>query len=101
VHIALCATSFPVGGEEPQRSVAIVVDDGGEGIADDVLPRIFEPFFTTGAAFGGTGLGLAVVKSIVDAHGGVVNVETRAGKGTRFTVHFPLSNAAVAGGRVA
>jgi PAS domain S-box-containing protein len=71
-------------------AVEITIADSGPGIADDHLPRIFEPFFTTKAT--GTGLGLAVVKRIVDGHGGDVQVESRPGEGTRVRLRFPLSH---------
>jgi signal transduction histidine kinase len=64
------------------------VEDTGSGIAPDVEPRIFEPFFTTRAT--GTGLGLAVVKRIIDGHRGRLRVATRAGRGTTFTLWLPL-----------
>jgi signal transduction histidine kinase len=81
--------------------VSLVVGDTGTGIPADVQPHIFEPFFTTRSQSGGTGLGLAVVKAIVDAHGGAIQVETTPGTGTQFTVHLPTADAVVAGGWVA
>jgi signal transduction histidine kinase len=71
------------------RAIARVdVIDTGPGIEPDVAPRMFQPFFTTKAS--GTGLGLAVVKSIVDAHRGELSVESHPGAGTTFTVRLPL-----------
>jgi signal transduction histidine kinase len=90
-----------VTGGETQPAVSLIVEDSGEGIPDEILPRIFEPFFTTRGQGDGTGLGLAVVKSIVDSHGGTIAVASRAGEGTRVTAQFPTSDAAVSGGRVA
>jgi len=84
-----------------EPSVVLTVEDTGEGIPDALVSRIFEPFFTTRSHAGGTGLGLAVVKAIVDAHGGTIAVATRAGHGTIFTVHFPSAAPNVAGGWVA
>jgi two-component system sensor histidine kinase PilS (NtrC family) len=70
-------------------TVFVSVEDQGGGIAPDLLPRIFDPFFTTKPQ--GTGLGLATVHRIVDAHGGQVEVESRVGQGTRFTLVLPAS----------
>jgi signal transduction histidine kinase len=73
-----------------EGTVAVVdLEDSGAGIPADVLARIFEPFFPTKAT--GSGLGLAVVKRIVDAHGGEVLVRSEAGRGTCFTLRFPAA----------
>jgi len=101
VRITLARASFAAAGGQTQPSVSLVVEDTGTGIADDLLPHIFEPFFTTRSDAGGTGLGLAVVKSIVDAHGGSITVTTRIGEGTRVTVQFPVAGSALAGSWVA
>ncbi len=66
----------------------VEIEDTGAGIPDEVRERIFEPFFTTKAS--GTGLGLAVVRRIVEGHGGEVRVRSVAGAGTTFTLIFPL-----------
>jgi len=62
--------------------------DDGPGIHPDLLLRIFEPFFTTKAK--GTGLGLAVVKRIIEDHDGSVEVRSEVGKGTTFTFPLPM-----------
>lgn len=67
--------------------VQLEVSDDGPGIATDVAPRIFEPFFTTRAT--GTGLGLAVVKGIVEAHGGELSVTSTPGDGATLAVNLP------------
>ncbi len=72
--------------------VAASVADTGSGIADDVLPQIFDPFFTTKASGSGTGLGLSMVYGMAEQAGGFVDVETRAGEGTRFTIYLPLAD---------
>jgi signal transduction histidine kinase len=69
--------------------VFIHVEDDGEGIAPEHLPRLFEPFFTTKKIGDGTGLGLAVSYGIVRDHGGWINVETTPGVGSRFSVFVP------------
>jgi two-component system, OmpR family, sensor kinase len=73
-------------------AVEITVEDEGPGIADSDLTRVFEPYYRTagGARLaGGTGLGLAVVKSLVDAHGGTIHAENVAPHGTRMTLILP------------
>jgi len=75
-------------------AVRIEVLDTGCGIADDVQERVFEPFFTTRAAEGGTGLGLAVVKSLVTEHGGVITMRSALGVGSQFCVELPVYRAA-------
>ncbi len=65
---------------------SLVVEDSGPGIADEIKGRIFEPFFSTKE--GGTGLGLASVYSVVEAHGGMVTVERGTLGGARFSLLF-------------
>lgn len=67
--------------------VQIAISDAGPGIPQDVLEKIFAPFFTTKAR--GTGLGLAVVKKVIDRHKGKVEVESVVGKGTTFKLLLP------------
>ena len=70
----------------PDR-VAIRFEDDGPGIPRELVPRIFQPFFTTRP--GGTGLGLALVHRVVEAHGGEVRVDGRPGAGAVFTLVLP------------
>jgi signal transduction histidine kinase len=94
VRLSLAASSFNTGQSTPERpSVSLVVHDTGCGISEELLGHIFEPFFTTWAEAGGAGLGLAVVRSIVDEHGGTISVSSKQNVGTRLTVHFPLAGA--------
>jgi signal transduction histidine kinase len=101
VRVGLSSGTFMRSTGESQPSVSLTVEDTGEGIPEALVPHIFEPFFTTRSHAGGTGLGLAVVKAIVDAHGGAISVTSHPERGTRFTVHFPVAASAAAGGRVA
>jgi PAS domain S-box-containing protein len=76
--------------------VTVSVADTGAGISEENLSKIFEPLFTTKAK--GIGLGLAVVKTLVEGHGGTIGVESRVGAGSTFTVRLPLGvSAAVEG----
>jgi two-component system sensor histidine kinase HydH len=66
----------------------IRVADTGKGIAEKDLPKIFDPYFTTKSS--GTGLGLAIAHNIVEAMGGTIDVKSRVGKGTAFTLRLPI-----------
>ena len=70
-------------------SVVVGVDDRGSGIPEAVRSRIFDPFFSTKGE--GTGLGLAITRQIVEAHGGSIVVEPRAGGGTSFRLLLPIA----------
>jgi two-component system sensor histidine kinase HydH len=67
--------------------VRIAVSDTGKGVSPDSLPRVFERFYTT--KDGGLGLGLAVVRKIMDAHGGEVRMASRPDHGTEVALRFP------------
>ena len=94
VHNALQA--MPTGGNLQIRTetrskdnrewVTIAINDNGIGISQNDIDRIFEPFFTTKGDKGGTGLGLSVTYGIVTDHGGTIEVESRPGEGSSFTV---------------
>lgn len=71
------------------ESVYVTVKDNGKGIDPQDLGRIFDPFFTTKPVGEGTGLGLSISFGIVERHGGRIEVESKPGKGTRFTVVLP------------
>jgi two-component system NtrC family sensor kinase len=85
-------TSFRNGGIE---GVQIVISDTGTGIPEDALPHIFEPFFSTKES---TGLGLAVVYSIIQQHKGEIEVESRLNQGTTFVITLPKRPLQIQGG---
>lgn len=74
-----------------EGDVRVAVSDHGAGIPEEVLPHIFDPFFTTkaGDPKSGLGLGLSVSRSLIEAMGGSIGVETSVGQGSRFTAAFP------------
>ncbi len=74
------------------NSAELQVEDTGEGIAPENLPKIFDPFFTTKSDAKGVGLGLAVLYGIVESHEGEVEVASRPNEGTTFTVTLPLKS---------
>ncbi|HEU0292721.1 MAG TPA: HAMP domain-containing sensor histidine kinase [Anaerolineales bacterium] len=75
------------------QAVEVTVSDTGEGIRADDLPHVFERFYraekSRNRGTGGAGLGLAIARGIVQAHGGDIQVESKIGKGTQFTFHLP------------
>jgi len=76
---------------EPKPMVAISIVDTGCGILEANLRRIFDPFFTSKDVGKGTGLGLSVSHGIVEAHGGLIEVESKVGEGSTFRVFLPLT----------
>jgi two-component system NtrC family sensor kinase len=77
--------------------VLLTVSDNGEGIPLENLAKIFDPFFTTKPDGKGVGLGLAVSFGIIEAHGGDIEVNSKVGEGTTFTVSLPLEQPALPG----
>src|SRR5713101_7106132 len=88
--------AMPQGGEitiqalEANGSICLGLADTGKGIPEEVMDKIFQPFFSTRT--GGHGLGLPTTRKIVEAHGGSIEVQSQVGRGTKFTIHLPISN---------
>jgi signal transduction histidine kinase len=88
-HVTIRLSADPAG-----ETVELMVRDTGTGIAADKLPRIFDRFFTTksgpdASGKGGSGLGLAFCRDVIEAHQGRIRVESTPGKGTAFTLKLP------------
>lgn len=85
---------FPNGNQQAQAGVKVVIRDQGIGIAEDQLSRVWDRFYqvdgTKTRRFSGTGLGLAIVKRIIEAHGGLVGVESQLGVGSSFWFILPV-----------
>jgi len=73
------------------KYVKLMVSDTGPGIDPKIIDRIFDPYFTTKGIGKGSGMGLAVVHGIVKNHHGTISVDSSLGKGTKFSILFPLS----------
>jgi len=76
--------------EEAKKRIRVSILDTGCGIPEEELDHIMEPFFTTKKEGEGTGLGLSIVYGVVKSHGGHVEVESRQGAGSQFTLYFPV-----------
>jgi signal transduction histidine kinase len=84
--------AFASDGQAPTPTLIVDVSDNGPGVLPELSDRIFDPFFTTKPE--GSGLGLPIVRKIVDAHDGRIDLTSTPGLGTRFRVTLPVSNAA-------
>jgi CheY-like chemotaxis protein len=87
------ATASKIPDAKPGRYVRIMVADSGIGIPEEILGKIFDPFFTTKELGKGTGLGLSTVLGIVKSHVGFVTIDSKVGKGSKFNVYFPATEA--------
>jgi len=78
-------------GDATGEWLEVIIADTGHGIAEEDLRYIFDPFYTTKEVGKGTGLGLAISYGIITEHGAKISVESEAGKGTSFSVRFPIA----------
>ncbi|WP_224370225.1 sensor histidine kinase [Hyalangium versicolor] len=81
----------------PEGRIEAWVQDNGAGMPEEVLTRIFEPFFTTKPTGAGTGLGLPVVRQLVESWGGSIRVQSQPGSGTRMVLDIPAATPTAAG----
>lgn len=93
VHNALQAMSnggllsLAIALNETENTVTITLKDSGIGINPENLPHVFEPYFSTKA--GSSGIGLSICRSVIEQHGGTIEVESEIGRGTTFTIVLP------------
>ncbi|NJD22842.1 MAG: GHKL domain-containing protein [Melioribacter sp.] len=80
--------------DENKKEVLLTIMDNGCGMNETTIKNIFDPFFTTKRNKGGTGLGLSITYGIIKDHNGYINVESKLGVGTTFTIHFPIKTCA-------
>ena len=91
------AEAMPDGGDIEVKThreadeVLITVHDTGSGIAEEDLPKVFQPFWSSKGVGIGKGMGLAVTHGLVKRHGGTINVQSKVGNGTTFTIRLPLA----------
>jgi len=76
---------------EKEKEIKIVIEDTGTGISPENLDKVFDPFFSTKSQKG-FGLGLSVSYGIIENHGGRVDVKSREGEGTRFSIYFSVDD---------
>jgi two-component system, cell cycle sensor histidine kinase and response regulator CckA len=76
---------------KPGSYLKVTISDTGPGIAPDIIDSVFEPYFTTKGVGKGTGMGLAMVHGIVETYGGKITVDSELGKGTVFSIYFPIT----------
>ena len=82
--------TLTIGVQQKKNFILVAIADSGKGIPDDIKDKIFQPFFTTKRAGEGSGLGLDIVRKIIEKHDGKIEVESKVGKGTTFTVELPV-----------
>jgi two-component system, NtrC family, sensor kinase len=93
VHNALQAMqnkgTLKIEAKQQDNYIKVSITDSGKGIPEEIMPRIFEPFFTTKPPGEGSGMGLDIVKKIIDKHQGNIEVQSSPGQ-TTFTVYLPI-----------
>lgn len=96
IHNALQAMNYvgtlTISISKVNNEAVVEIQDTGSGIDNAIATKIFDPFFTTKPSGEGSGLGLDIVKKIIDKHNGTISFKSKVGEGTIFSVHLPYSN---------
>ena len=95
IHNALQAMKhdnqiLTIGIKKEDKYQIVSIGDNGDGIPEDIQDKIFNPFFTTKPAGEGSGLGLDIIRKIIDKHNGEINFDTKIREGTTFYVKLPI-----------
>ncbi len=75
--------------EKGSKVIELEISDTGQGMSSNIIDQIFDPFFTT--KINGTGLGLSLVKNVINKHGGIIQVQSQVKKGSKFTIYLPVN----------
>ena len=78
-------------GKRENDDIVVTISDTGFGMDEDTVKKIFDPFYTTKDVGKGTGLGLSITHGIIEEHNASISVSSKPGKGTRFTISFPVA----------
>lgn len=89
IILSVNKTDTPPVKDSQEEFLTITVEDNGYGMSAEIIDSIFDPYFTTRDSSGGTGLGLAVSKQIVESYGGCITVESLPGSGSTFILYLP------------
>ncbi len=94
IHNAIQAMDYKgilqIDATQDDNHIVIQITDSGKGISSEIMPKIFEPFFTTKPSGEGSGLGLDIVKKIIDKHKGKIDVESEQNQ-TKFSIYLPIN----------
>jgi signal transduction histidine kinase len=88
------STMLEISATRQQAMLAVTASDNGEGISPNNRAQIFDSFFTTRRENGGTGMGLAIVRAVLEAHGGAIRL-IDSDKGAAFALTIPITEAAL------
>jgi len=84
-------SAFPLSERQSGNYMKVTVSDTGPGIPPNIIRSIFDPYFTTKDVGEGTGMGLALAHGIVESYGGKITVDSKLGKGTKFSIYLPIT----------